>query len=159
MIKYLNTKVVFQEIPDEISLAINITNCPFLCFNCHSPELRLDIGEELTKEKLDIIIEENPGITCVLFMGGDRCYKEIEELAFYIHSRCNPPYKVGWYSGNIMIPTDLQIGAFDYIKIGPYIAERGPINNKNTNQILYKVNHKYNTLENITYKFIKTEIL
>ena len=26
MIKYLNTKVVFQEIPDEISLAINITN-------------------------------------------------------------------------------------------------------------------------------------
>ena len=30
MLKYVNTGIVFQEIPDEVTLAINISNCP-----CH----------------------------------------------------------------------------------------------------------------------------
>lgn len=27
MIKFVDTKIVFQEVPDEVSLAINITGC------------------------------------------------------------------------------------------------------------------------------------
>ena len=29
MLKYVDSKVVFAEIPDEITLAINISNCPY----------------------------------------------------------------------------------------------------------------------------------
>jgi anaerobic ribonucleoside-triphosphate reductase activating protein len=52
-LKYLNTQIVFQEIPDEISLAINITNCPNNCKSCHSEYLKQDIGEELTNTLID----------------------------------------------------------------------------------------------------------
>ena len=31
---------------------------------------------------------------------------------------------------------------FDYIKIGPYIKEKGPINKHTTNQRMIKFNHK-----------------
>lgn len=31
MLKYVNTGIVFQEIPDETTLAINISNCPCAC--------------------------------------------------------------------------------------------------------------------------------
>ena len=56
MIKYTETQVTFSEVPDEISLCINISNCPHRCKNCHSPHLQEDIGEELTFEVLDKLI-------------------------------------------------------------------------------------------------------
>mgnify|MGYP007008579906 CR=1 FL=1 len=31
MLNYLNTGIVFQEIPDEVTLSINITGCPCHC--------------------------------------------------------------------------------------------------------------------------------
>jgi len=39
MLKYTTAQVVFSEIPDEITLAINLSNCPIHCPNCHSKEL------------------------------------------------------------------------------------------------------------------------
>ena len=56
MIKYYNSMVVFEEIPNEITLAINITNCPCHCKGCHSKFLWEDIGTELTFEELDRLI-------------------------------------------------------------------------------------------------------
>ena len=44
MLKYVNTGIVFQEIPDEVTLAINISNCPCHCPGCHSHYLWEDIG-------------------------------------------------------------------------------------------------------------------
>ena len=69
MIKYKNYMIVFEEIPDKVTLAVNITNCQNRCVGCHSPELREDIGNELTKEEVDKMIEGNYGINCFLFMG------------------------------------------------------------------------------------------
>ena len=37
--KYTDTQVTFSEFPDEIALCINISNCPWHCPGCHSPEL------------------------------------------------------------------------------------------------------------------------
>ena len=71
MLKYVGTQIVFQEVPDEVSLAINLSLCPNHCKGCHSPELWEDIGEELTLKTLEKLIGQNPGITCVAFMGGD----------------------------------------------------------------------------------------
>ena len=65
MIKHIakHTKVVFSEIPDEITLALNITNCLNNCIGCHSSFLKQDIGEEVTESILDKYIKDNVGIT------------------------------------------------------------------------------------------------
>lgn len=135
--KYTTSEIVFREIPDEITLAINISNCPIHCPGCHSPELWEDIGEELTFDVLKKLIKDAEGITCVAFMGGDADPDYIVDLATIVKTE-DPNLKVAWYSGR----ENLRLGvmhllAFDYIKLGPYIKERGPLNEPNTNQHLY----------------------
>ena len=50
---------------------------------------------------------------------------------------------------------DIELGNFDYIKLGPYIEEFGPLNSKTTNQRFYKVSD--GELVDITSKFWKHE--
>ena len=38
-LKYLGYSIVFQEVPDEVTLAINISGCPHKCEGCHSKYL------------------------------------------------------------------------------------------------------------------------
>ena len=71
MIKYVDTLVCFSEVPDEITLAINISGCPIRCSNCHSKYLWEDVGESLNRDSLHNLIEKNKGISCLAFMGGD----------------------------------------------------------------------------------------
>ena len=134
MLKYLNTDIVFQEIPDETTLAINITGCPCRCPGCHSPYLWADTGLPLDTEALDsMMAEHGERITCICFMGGDAAPHEVAALAAYIHQRY-PSHKVGWYSGRQYIPHTLDRQQFDYIKIGPYNAHLGPLTSPRTNQ-------------------------
>ena len=158
MIKYLNTQVTFSEIPDEISLCINITGCKIGCKNCHSSYLAEDIGEKLDRYSLKELINNNKGITCISFMGGDSEPLTINALARWI--KINYPIKVAWYSGRQELPKNFNIEPFNFIKLGPYIEELGPLNSKTTNQKMYKVvyNHYEDgtagyELEDITYKF------
>lgn len=155
MLKYVNYEVVFAEIPDEISLAINISNCPCKCSGCHSPYLAEDIGTLLTQRRLKGIIEKNKGITCVCFMGGDLEPHYINTLAKQIKETTD--LKVGWYSGRQVLSAEINPKWFDFIKIGPYVEQFGPLNNPNTNQIMYKVVHESgkNVLLDITNKFWK----
>ena len=80
MLKFKDSYIVFEEIPDRVSLAVNITNCQNNCVGCHSPELRLNSGEELTEEIIDKLINENYGIDCFLFMGEGKDYDRLMEL-------------------------------------------------------------------------------
>lgn len=48
MVKYTDSQVTFREIPDEITLCINISGCPNHCEGCHSSYLAEDIGTKLT---------------------------------------------------------------------------------------------------------------
>ena len=89
MLKYVETLVTFSEFPDEISLCINISNCPNACVNCHSSYLKEDIGTILDYKELDKLIQKNHGITCIGFMGGDRDPSEINKLAKYIKDNYN----------------------------------------------------------------------
>ncbi len=167
MIKYYNTDIVFQEIPGEVTLAINLTRCPFKCKGCHSPHLQQDIGEELDFFKIKELIKENQlGISCVLFLGGDADYKEIDKLIGGLQLLSDIlPLKYAWYSGQNKIPQDIHLDWFDYIKIGPYMEECGGLNNPKTNQRLYKIEHVKdddgwvidNKLIDITNKFWKNE--
>lgn len=136
MIKFLGYQSdCFSEVPGEISLCINITNCPHRCDGCHSPELQEDIGEELTTEKLDEIIKKSDGITCVCFMGGDGDKETISNLAK--HVKDNYDLNTAWYSGEKYLNRTINIANFDYIKIGSYKPDRGPLTSKTTNQIMF----------------------
>lgn len=154
MLKYVDTKVVFAEIPDEITLAINISGCPCNCKGCHSSYLAEDIGEPLDLQHLTNLIDSNKGITCVGLMGGDANPSEVDDIAQDI-KEYYPELKVGWYSGRQELSKDIELSNFDYIKLGPYIEEFGPLNSKTTNQRFYKVNGK--ELVDITSRFWKHE--
>ena len=72
MIKYIRLSRALLEVPDELSLCLEITNCPHKCPYCHSPELRDDIGLIVTPEEIDRLLEEHKYTTCICFMGGPR---------------------------------------------------------------------------------------
>lgn len=155
MLKYVNTDVVFQEIPDEVTLAVNISGCPCHCPGCHSKYLWEDTGTELNEAIIDGFIEEFRGdITCVSFMGGDAHPDEVNRFAAYIHT-AYPNLKTAWYSGRTVISNQIDKVNFNFIKIGPYIAHLGPLNNPKTNQRFYRVNRETAELEDMTSRFLK----
>ena len=135
--KYVDTKVVMQEVPDEITLAINISNCPCHCKSCHSSYLAQDIGEDLSIERLTQLGTEAEGITCIAFMGGDADPKRVNRLAKWVKEELD--LKVCWYSGRDTISNEINLENFDYIKVGRYDEFLGPLNSRTTNQRLYKV--------------------
>lgn len=140
MLKYHSSYIGFREIPDEISLCINITNCPNNCKGCHSPWLLENTGINLSKTELSNLISNNKGITCVCFMGGDSEPWEINTLGQFI---IDNGLKSAWYSGKQKLSVSINPNFFHYIKLGPYIAEKGPLDNHNTNQKLYKTEWCY----------------
>lgn len=138
MLKYVDSKVVFAEIPDEITLAINISNCPCHCEGCHSSYLAEDIGEPLDLQHLTNLIDSNKGITCVCIMGGDSNPSEVDDIAQDI-KEYYPNLKVGWYSGRDYISKDIDMSNFNYIKYGHYDKDKGPLNSKTTNQVMLEI--------------------
>lgn len=138
MLKYANYDIVFQEVPEEVTLAINISNCPNQCPGCHSKYLWENIGKNLDKSELDRLVSQyKSGITCVCFMGGDAEPKEVSELAKQLKIN-NKNLKMAWYSGKNELPEDVSIEHFDYIKLGRYVAELGPLDSATTNQRMMK---------------------
>ena len=139
MLKYYNYDIVFQEVPDEVTLAVNLSNCPNHCPECHSPHLCKDIGNCLDEEAISNMISKyNKSITCFCFMGGDANQDEVIKMAEYVHKTFDK--KVAWYSGKQTFPKDIT--PFQYLKLGPYNPKYGGLDKKTTNQRMYKI---YNT--------------
>ena len=139
MLKCYSYDIVCQEIPEEISLAVNISCCPNRCPGCHSPWLWEDAGESMTEEFLEALIGKyKDAITCFCFMGGDAEPLEIERLAFWIKEKY-PHVKTAWYSGNDRIAEGFDILSLDYVKIGPFRQELGGLKSPTTNQALYMI--------------------
>ena len=158
-LKIASYDIVFQEIPGEVTLALNLSNCPCHCPGCHSPHLWEDIGEPLDEQLLDALIAKYAGlITCVCFMGGDADPAEVARLAEYIKncqlSTINCQLKTAWYSGRPNTPNNLSTLLnpntpntpsipstpipFTFLKFGPYIEALGGLKSPTTNQRLYK---------------------
>lgn len=164
MLKYTTAQVTFSEVPDEISLTIELSNCPYHCPECHSKHLWDDIGTELTLEELIKLLDANKGCTCVCFMGGDNDLDELTRLCGYILSCSDYPRRICWYTGSDKIPDHAITSYLSYIKIGPYKSEFGPLNNPNTNQTFYtrgnlmkKMDANPNMWYDTTDKFWKNE--
>lgn len=153
MLKFHNCDIVFSEIPDEVTLAVNITGCRIRCEGCHSPWLQKDTGEALTEESLTIMLTQyGAGITCVCFMGGDSHPEGIARLAAFVKSR-DSRLKTGWYSGKQDLPEDFPVEAFNFIKLGGYLKQLGGLNSPATNQRLYRIEkHEMIDITNLFHK-------
>lgn len=148
MLKYADYDIVFQEIPDETTLALNLSLCPNHCEGCHSPQLADDIGDELTEAVIDKLLERyGSAVTCISLMGGDNDPAAVDKMAVYIRNRGK---KAAWYSGKESLPADFEPHHFDYVKTGPYIACFGGLKSATTNQRLYKIED--GQLTDITYR-------
>ena len=150
--------VSFQEVPDEVSLVLLISECTHNCPGCHSPELHASIGEILNEGYIDDLLRQyDAAVTCVCFMGEGRNLPEVCRLARYVHTMhglktalytgLNDEECVRWYE-------DIR-GSIDYLKTGPYVAAAGGLNSPTTNQRMYKL---YTTgesfeMKDVTHRF------
>lgn len=142
-LKLSNWDVVMREVPDEITLALNLSDCPNNCKGCHSPQLRMPIGQELTFDVIQDLISKNDGITCISFMGGDRYPEDVNYLAQLIKTEYCYTIRTCWYSGCDKLSPKINLRNFDYIKIGSYMEDKGPLDNPNTNQRMYHYSELY----------------
>lgn len=151
-LKYIDYGIVMQEVPDEISLAINITECPHNCVGCHSCYLSESTGRYLRGD-IDKLIERYTGlITCVCFMGGDQHMSDLQEQLKHIKAEYNT--KTCIYSG--ADSSEIFEGCLpflDYLKIGHYDHRKGGLDSRDTNQKFYAV--KGGKLKDITFRFWK----
>ena len=153
MIKFVPemTSVVIEEIPDRVTLAVDISNCQGNCVGCHSPFLKSDVGLELTESVIDSLVADNFGVDCFLFLGEGNDQESLLRLASHVRLK---GLAVALYSGRVSVEDGIY-DAFDYVKVGPYIESFGPLNSRTTNQCLYKVSHDASgySLTDITSRF------
>lgn len=142
-LKYLGYSITMQEVPNEISLVINVSGCPHKCEGCHSQYLWEYEGNYIKDDLEDIINFYDGMITCVCFMGGEQNIDELVEHLIYIK---NHKLKTALYSGCDFIEEIYDaILYLDWIKIGRYVEALRTDNNiqygiklATSNQHIYK---------------------
>ena len=144
--KYVSTQITFREVPGLVTRCFSVSHCGGNCFNCHSPELRDDIVDELTKDVLSKYLEEDKDkVDCYVFLGdGDN---NIEMLKLLIYCK-EHNMKTCLYLGHLDVYTP-YLCYLDYLKLGPYVEKAGGLECKTTNQRMYKI-------EDITSEFWKS---
>lgn len=154
-LKYASYAIVMQEVPDEISIAFNISGCEHKCEECHSKYLWQYTGNYLSTDIKQRIDEYKTLISCVCFMGGEQNIDELYNLCKFVKQNYN--IKTCIYSGASSIDKFTKFindSVLDYIKIGKYKPECGGLDNPKTNQKMFKVLPQ-KTLMNINSKFVR----
>lgn len=140
MLRFVSYDIVFQEIPGEVTLAVNISGCPHRCKGCHSPYLREDAGVLLDESAISGLLQKyGSAVTCICFMGGDANPRQVAALAALSRDKTGGSIKTGWYSGGATLPEDALMQHFDYIKLGAYVESLGGLGSATTNQRFYRV--------------------
>lgn len=104
MLKYVNSDIVFQEIPDEVTLAINISNCPCHCPGCHSRYLWDDVGLPLNPEAIDDFVGKyGSDLTCIAFMGATATLR----VSICSHSMSMRSIRICAWPGTADVPSSL----------------------------------------------------
>lgn len=154
---YKGYSIVFQEVPDEVSLAINISGCQHHCPDCHSKYLWDNDGAKVLAKDIEDILAKYQGlVSCVCFMGGDHNFQELMNL-------CNMAKASGLktclYTGYTLEEIEAQgwlnplKESLDYLKTGPFIQAKGGLSSPTTNQKFFKIEE--GCLVNITNAFNK----
>lgn len=149
-LKYIGYTIACQEVPDEVSIVFNISDCPYKCRGCHSQYLWEYDGKYISDDIESILYQYENLATCVCFMGGDQNLPEIKEML----KQCKlHGFKTCIYSGSNDVDTFKDVyNEIDYLKIGEYKEELGGLKNKSTNQVFYKKND-VGEYEDCTYLF------
>lgn len=155
MLKYKGYAIVMNEVPDEISLAINISGCKHHCEGCHSEYLWDDDGFILKDDFDRLIFVYKKYISCICFMGGDQDQEELADLCYKAHKADIKTclYTACHVSGLI----NSLLDELDYVKTGRFIKEKGPLNDPRTNQRMYRkeIHDGIETWIDITHMFWK----
>ena len=147
-LQFYQKDIVFQEVPDEISLCYSITGCGGQCLGCHSEHLWKESESDfkLTPELLKSDIEKYAGyISCVCFLGGDW---KVEMLLDLLKICKEYGLKTCVYTSRSYLNRYL-LNFIDYAKYGKFNETFGGLNSMNTNQKFIKVA----TGECLNYKF------
>ncbi len=151
MLLYASAGISELEIPNKKSLVIYISECKNNCKNCHTPYLHEKYGYPLRENFNELFNTFYNYFDIVCFMGeGNNKSDEKIEFKYYCNIVHQENKKIALYCGR---DCDIEdwMKSFDYIKIGSYQENKGPLTNRNTNQKLYKkINNRY---EDITNKF------
>ena len=139
--------IVFQEVPEYISICFSIAGCSLQCEGCHSTHLWKKPGKDnLTLGSYLSILKKYQGMAdCVLFMGGEW---HPEELTRYLMLARSMDYKTCLYTGQETVDQAI-IKQLDFIKTGPWISKLGGLSSPNTNQVFTdlhtnkKLNHLF----------------
>lgn len=141
-LKYYTKQVVFQEVPDEVSLSFSIAGCPHNCNGCSWKNTLSSLSTtELTDEKYEKMLNHYKGLaTCVLFLGGEWNKEDLQKKLSLAKSF---GFKTCLYTGLEMNQIDESILTdLDYIKVGPYVEQLGGLCSKNTNQKFIDLKNK-----------------
>ncbi len=150
MLRLASYDIVFTEIPGEVTLALNLSQCPNRCPGCHSPHLQTSVGERLDDALLEELLEQyGSAVTCLCFMGGDAEPAEVERLARSVRKK---GLKTAWYSGKESLPSLFDFASFDYVKLGAWVEALGGLDSPTTNQRLYAI--EQGRMIDLTPKFL-----
>ena len=157
LLKFYGYSIVFREVPNEISLSLNISECPHHCDGCHSDYLSKSIGDYVDEKLNDILNIYKDNITCVCFMGGDQ---HMDNLLYWL-KKIKKDYglKTCVYTGaNNKEIFESCFPYLDYLKIGSYKKKLGGLSSKKTNQVFYRISKTDNNsylFENLNHLFWK----
>lgn len=139
---FCSEDIVWQEVPQETSLAFLIAGCPLRCHGCHSadswhPQQAQALSADYLRQRLHIY---RGLITCLLFMGGEWQPQALQELLRIARAQ---GLKTCLYTGAEL--EDLQqltpplLPYLDYVKTGPWKADLGGLDNPCSNQRFIEV--------------------
>ncbi len=130
--RYAFADVVFQEVPDEISLLFFICGCPHRCPGCHSASLwNADQGAPLSRDVYIDWLDRYQGlVTCILFFGGEWWPAELVDHLQLAQSR---GFKTCLYTGLDEVSSEIK-EHLDYLKTGPWNPRLGGLDRPTSNQ-------------------------
>tara|TARA_R100001377_G_scaffold79290_1_gene57488 strand:+ start:1198 stop:1818 length:621 start_codon:yes stop_codon:yes gene_type:complete len=146
----ITPSVVFQEVPNEISLCFSITGCKVGCKGCHSIELwHEDNGMSLTNTNFTQWLKKYQGlISCVVFFGGEWQPNALIEKLIIAK---NHGLKTCLYSGEKHI--DISISQhLNFLKTGVWNQSLGGLDSPKTNQVFRNIISG----EKLNHLFVKT---
>ena len=135
--RYNRIDVVFQEVPDEISLLFAIAGCHKRCKGCHSPELWDEENGQVLSSQIfrSHICKYKDDITCVCFFGGEW---DKENLIYFLDIAKSLKLKTCLYTGSTDVSEDIRL-RLDFLKVGEWNRNLGGLDSPFTNQKFYSL--------------------
>ncbi|ABQ14247.1 anaerobic ribonucleoside-triphosphate reductase activating protein [Dichelobacter nodosus] len=151
---FITEEIVWQEVPNEVSLAFLCSGCPLACKGCHSAySWAADRGTLLSADYLENRLDRYRDlISCVLFLGGEWEAAALQQLLMICQQR---NLKTCLYTGLEMaelsaLPVNI-LPHLTYLKTGRWIESLGGLDCPTTNQRFLDVR----TGQNLNYLFQK----